>query len=131
MAKKNRGEIVYSALFELGRLSGCHQRADRSLFIKGKQFPVCARCTGALIGYIFGALLFSVIEIPWWLSLIFCAILFLDWYIQYIGVLPSSNVRRIITGFLCGFALMQLSMKMYVYIINAFKIIDFRGGFNG
>ena len=29
---------------------GCHCRSDRSFFWKGKQLPICARCTGELAG---------------------------------------------------------------------------------
>ena len=29
---------------------GCHQMATRSFFFKGFQFPLCARCTGILVG---------------------------------------------------------------------------------
>ena len=31
---------------------GCHCRADRSFFWKGKQLPICARCTGELVGMV-------------------------------------------------------------------------------
>ena len=31
---------------------GCHCRADRSFYCKNKKFPICARCTGELIGII-------------------------------------------------------------------------------
>ena len=30
---------------------GCHQMPERSFFFKGYQFPVCARCTGMIVGY--------------------------------------------------------------------------------
>lgn len=29
---------------------GCHCLPERSFFIKGKQFPICSRCTGILVG---------------------------------------------------------------------------------
>ena len=31
---------------------GCHCRADRSFFWRGRQFPLCARCTGELAGFL-------------------------------------------------------------------------------
>ena len=42
---------------------GCHCRPDRSFFFRGRQFPVCARCTGMLLGFcvpIVGLILFLV-----------------------------------------------------------------------
>lgn len=105
---------LYSVLFEMGKLSGCHQRPDRSFFYKGRQFPVCARCTGAFIGYFFGGILAVIYIIPWWLALVFCAVMFFDWFVQRIKILESNNIRRLITGALCGFALMQ----MYLWAIT-------------
>jgi uncharacterized membrane protein len=32
----------------------CHQLADRSFFIDGRQLPVCARCTGLYLGGVAG-----------------------------------------------------------------------------
>lgn len=120
--KKNLGNTIYSALFELGKISGCHQRADRSFKLKGKQFPVCARCTGAVIGYYLGLFVYAVFDIPMWLAIVFCALMFLDWYIQYIGIMESNNYRRCITGFLCGFSLMQMFIKIFLWIICFFNI---------
>lgn len=43
---------IYERLMQIGRSSGCHQLPERSFFYNGKQFPVCARCTGAIVGQI-------------------------------------------------------------------------------
>ncbi len=37
----------------------CHQKPDRSLYIAGVQFPLCARCTG-----IYASMIFALIVIP-------------------------------------------------------------------
>jgi uncharacterized membrane protein len=34
----------------------CHQLAERSFFIDGRQLPVCARCTGLYLGGVAGLL---------------------------------------------------------------------------
>ena len=47
---------------KLGKSSGCHQRADRSFFWHGYQFPICARCTGVVSGYFWGGLLYLKIK---------------------------------------------------------------------
>ena len=50
--------LTYAQLMRLGRSSGCHQMPERSFFIRGKQFPVCARCTGVMIGNIAAYVMF-------------------------------------------------------------------------
>lgn len=102
----------YNAFLEMGKISGCHQMPQRSFFVKGKQFPVCARCTGTFIGYALGGVLYSFIRLPIWLDFLFLIILFMDWFIQKIGFLESNNVRRLITGVFCGFALMQIYISL-------------------
>lgn len=108
----------YSALVEIGMLSGCHQMPERSFFYKGKQFPVCARCAGAFAGYILGGITSIIVKIPVWLAFAFCIIMFIDWFLQRIKIVYSTNVRRLITGILCGFGLMQIYIKVLIWVIN-------------
>ena len=44
-------------LMELGEMLGCHQMPERSFFIKGFQFPVCARCIGVILSAIIATIL--------------------------------------------------------------------------
>ena len=44
--------LILALIFAAGGLI-CHQRPERSFFLDGHQFPVCARCTGL---YLSGAL---------------------------------------------------------------------------
>lgn len=37
----------------------CHRMPERSFHFRGKQFPLCARCTGIMIGYIIGLLILA------------------------------------------------------------------------
>lgn len=110
----------YKIIWKLGEMSGCHQISDRSFFIHNKQFPLCARCTGAFIGYIVGAIVFTWLQIPILPALFFCVLMFIDWLLQRLNILTSTNFRRIITGFLCGFALIQLYLKFIIFLINYF-----------
>ena len=41
---------------------GCHCRDDRSFHYRGKKFPICARCTGELVG-----ILILLISCPFYL----------------------------------------------------------------
>lgn len=96
---------------KIGNISGCHQKPERSFFIKGYQFPICARCFGLLIGYII-----AVIFVKWYRPGIFlCAafmlIMFVDWLLQYLKIFISNNLRRLITGIICGYGLMNIIIK--------------------
>lgn len=109
---------IYDALVLLGEMSGCHRMPERSFFVHGKQFPVCARCTGAFIGYFVGFVCFFFYRLHPLICILLCGIMFLDWLIQRIGVCESTNVRRVITGALCGFGLRQLTFEAYIFVIR-------------
>ncbi len=108
---------ILSFIIIIGNNSGCHQLPERSFFYKGKQFPVCARCTGVFIGQV-SALLFMLLIsiIPPAISLTFLFIMGLDWFIQYIGFLKSNNIRRFVTGILGGFGLFNLYGTLFLII---------------
>ncbi len=108
-------------MWQLGGLAGCHQKPERSFFYKGKQFPVCARCTGAGIGYVVGGFIYTLVRLPVLANIGLCVIMFMDWLLQYLNIRASTNVRRCITGFLCGFGMMQLFIDVVLFIVE--KII--------
>ncbi len=97
--------------------SACHRMPSRSFFWRGRQFPVCARCTGIHVGYLTMPLfLFSV----WTLSLGWTIALMLPTYIDgsaqaFLGK-ESNNRRRFITGLLSGVGLMSLVSIIGKYI---------------
>lgn len=106
---------------EIGDRSGCHQIAKRSFTIKGYTFPICARCTGVGIGQTVAIItLIFGIRINIYFSLVFLGIMGLDWIIQYTGIKASNNKRRLITGILAGYGIVNI----YFYIVfNFFKIL--------
>ena len=112
---------MYNILWQMGRLSGCHQMPERSFFIKGKQFPVCARCTGVFIGYVFGIVFSLFFYLPVCINILFCLIMFADWLIQYIKIHNSNNIRRLITGTLCGFGLTQIYLQIIENLLRGLK----------
>lgn len=116
---------VYTYLMYLGKISGCHQKRDRSFIIKDKQFPVCARCTGVLIGYFVGGLLYilKTYTISFEMLIMLPLIMFFDWALQYFKVLHSTNLRRIITGFLCGVVFGNYYIPVINYILSIFRMI--------
>ena len=118
MIPKDNRRSLYECLYALGTMSGCHQRPDRSFKYKGKPFPVCARCTGAFFGYVLGYILCLFVFIPIWLLLLFCLIMYIDWFLQRVKILQSNNPRRLVTGFLCGIAISQLFVRFILLVID-------------
>lgn len=112
------GNKFHDFLMAVGSFSGCHQNPDRSFKYRGKQFPVCARCTGAFVGYFVGAILFFFLKVPLLVNLSFCAVMFFDWFVQRIGLKESTNMRRFITGIFCGFGLVQIYFRIVEVLIG-------------
>ena len=87
---------------------GCHQRPDRSFFFRGRQFPLCARCTGELAGI----LCCIPVCFFWRLPARYAALLLIpmvaDGVVQRFTSYESTNPRRAVTGFLFGWGLFTL-----------------------
>lgn len=117
---------AYSALFRFGTNCGCHQLPERSFFIKGYQFPVCARCTGVLVGYIACLICHFIFGTRLSVCLAGCLVMFADWYIQYLDIKESTNIRRLITGIMGGYGVMGiqiLCVKFAVKIIRKLIVL--------
>lgn len=84
----------------LHKFWGCHRISDRSFFLEGRQFHVCARCTGLLVGLPFSLLLFPVRAWCPYLFIVFSGFLLLDGFTQFFGWRNSNNKFRFITGML-------------------------------
>ena len=95
---------------------GCHCRPDRSFFFRGKQFPVCARCTGLGIGFLLSLTLF-LWRPPLYLAVILMMPLIIDGVLQLKTAYESRNLRRMITGILFAYGLVALIVvcDMYAY----------------
>lgn len=97
---------------------GCHCKKERSFHYKGKAFPICARCTGELVGMIF-SLFFSFFQRPSVLVCILCMIpMVIDGFVQMLTQYESNNRRRFITGCLFGYGFL---MFFIVTIIMTFQ----------
>ena len=107
---------LWKKLMKIGHFFGCHQMPERSFFIKGYQFPVCARCTGIYLGALLSIASFFVLKPNILLCTFFCMVMFLDWWLQHRMILFSTNWRRMITGSLAGYGLMSIEL----YIIESF-----------
>ena len=103
-----------------GNYSGCHQRPERSFFYRGKQFPVCARCTGVTAGQLAAILAGCFISIPLRFSIALLAVMGIDWGVQELGIKTSTNRRRFITGIAGGFGLFSIYILMFKAIRKSF-----------
>lgn len=116
---------LYRMSMNIGRIYGCHQRSDRSFHIHGRQFPVCARCTGVLIGDCLALVLFRSVTLPVEALLLCCLVMLLDWSIQHIGLKESNNCRRLITGCLCGYAFSTFFLRALILIKRTATIVKY------
>jgi len=91
------------------RWISCHKNPERSFFWKGKQFPVCARCTGIHFGYLSLFLfVFQLISINWLLSILLILPTLIDGLTQAYFNRESTNSIRFITGTLAGLGIMSI-----------------------
>lgn len=99
---------MFGRIRRFGSAPLCNLRPDRAFRIGSFVFPLCARCTGLVAGAI-ACFCCQAIGIPATppvvLSVILALPLAIDWTIQRVGILESTNARRFLTGFLFGFAL--------------------------
>lgn len=102
----------------------CHRKPERSFFWKGKQFPVCARCTGIHIGYIsFPLFLFSVFTLNIWWTVLLILPTYLDGLTQAFFKRESNNLLRVTTGVIAGIGLMSLVSIIGKFIGNQILLI--------
>jgi uncharacterized membrane protein len=87
----------------------CHRKPERSFFFKGKQFPVCARCTGIHLGYIsFPLFLLNVFVLNIGITFFLIIPTILDGLTQAFCNRESTNAIRLITGFMAGIGIMSM-----------------------
>ena len=100
----------------LPRFFGCHCRADRSFFFRGQQFPICARCSGELVGMIVSAVLLPLWMPPAWGAGLMLLPLILDGGVQALTRYESRNLRRFVTGLLFAVGLITLFVRSSAYV---------------
>lgn len=119
---KLQKDKIHSCLMSFGKTTGCHQIPERSFHYHGYQFPICARCTGIVVGYVIAILLLFQITLPMEMCVVLCTIMFFDWYLQYLEIRKSTNIRRFLSGTLCGIGYMHLVIRflkfVWIYVKN-------------
>lgn len=95
----------------------CHRKPERSFFWKGRQFPVCARCTGIHLGYItFPLFLFNVVTMNIWWTIALILPTYIDGVTQAAFGRESNNLFRVTTGIMAGVGAMSLVAIIGKYI---------------
>ena len=90
-------------------LFGCHCRPDRSFhFRDGTPFPICARCTGELVGILAGLATWWAVHPPAGVAAVLLVPLIADGLLQLCTPYESGNLRRLATGLLFGYGLTVL-----------------------
>ncbi len=97
---------------------GCHCRADRSFIYKKRKFPICARCTGELIGIIFAIATYKMFHPSLTYTLIIMIPMLIDGFVQLLTKYESNNTKRVITGMLFGYALVVLYFMSLEMVYN-------------
>lgn len=95
----------------------CHRRPDRSFHCSnGKQFPICARCTGILAGYLLGILL-AIMTGPIFVIYAFLLLIptIIDGFVQLFTNYESNNIKRLITGIAAGVGIVYI----FVFIASS------------
>ena len=87
----------------------CHQIPERSFYLDGHPFAVCARCTGIYFGFAAGVLCYPLVrslkrgEAParQWLVIALVPTAF-DFALDFFGVWQNTHLSRSLTGALLG-----------------------------
>lgn len=109
---------IWIALLEVGAKLGCHQMPSRSFTFRQYQFPLCARCCGVVLSSFVALPLFFMRRISVVSALVLSGIMFLDWLLQFLHILPSTNPRRFVTGLLGGFGFSTLQFYAYQFLFS-------------
>ncbi|AAP09126.1 MULTISPECIES: DUF2085 domain-containing protein [Bacillus] len=99
----------------------CHRRLDRSFFKLQKYIPLCARCTGMLIGILMFPIYFYMT--PSFLLAIILSFfaqipLLIDGFTQKWKWRNSSNLLRITTGVLSGNGMGLFISSSVIWILS-------------
>jgi uncharacterized membrane protein len=98
------GFTIYRAFSNL-----CHQLPERSFYLAGHQFAVCARCTGLYVGFAAASLIYPLArslkrtDTPArrWL-LLSAAPMAIDVGLDMLGIWKNTHLSRLSTGLLLG-----------------------------
>ena len=105
--------------------SVCHQLPERTLLFGKIYMPVCSRCFGIYIGFLFTIIfLFLVFRKkesdlpPLYIIIIVILMIFssiIDGFLSYLGVYNTNNIIRLITGYMFGSGIAIILYPIFIY----------------
>jgi len=116
---------IFHFLAELVGFSVCHQLPERSMLLGITYMPVCTRCSGLYVGFFLSTLLLFLFYRrrqsdmpPLYIIIISCLFIvstFIDGFLSYLGAYETSNLIRIITGYLSGSGLAVFIFPVFIF----------------
>lgn len=116
----DKDDIWVQSMELCSKYCNCHQKPERSFFIGGYQMPLCARCTGIAFGHA-AALLAAPFHSFGYSIAALLVPLAIDGTVQYCTSYESNNTKRVITGFLYGFAFTSITIRIIRAILEICK----------
>ncbi|MDN3018301.1 DUF2085 domain-containing protein [Paenibacillus sp. BSR1-1] len=117
------GRIVIN-MERILRFVPCHRMKSRSLTIKGYTLPLCARCTGILLGYLFFPLFMILsLHVPLWLGIVINIPMIVDGWTQKRKYRISTNALRFTTGLMSGLGQSIIIVSVSESIIKALLLM--------
>lgn len=97
----------------------CHGLPDRTIYFRNKPLPLCARCTGTLLG-VFTLPIFhwGILDPSIELIFILGAPALFDALTQFLGWRKSNNKLRLLTGFLLGMGIGALIVLCGQFLVS-------------
>lgn len=105
--------------------SVCHQLPERTLLFGTIYMPVCSRCFGIYIGFLF-TIIFLFLTFrekesdfpPLYIIIIAILSIFstiIDGLFSYLGIYATNNIIRLITGFMSGSGIAIILYPIFIY----------------
>lgn len=126
LAQTSQHAIIAGSLYQaFGYV--CHQEPERSFFVAGQPFAVCARCTGLYAGFAFTTLLYPLFmslrrtnppERKW--LFLAAAPLAIDFTLSFLGIWENTHTSRFLTGALLGAAVVFYVMPALAELSQRF-----------
>lgn len=99
-------------------LFNCHQISSRSFFWKGRQFHICARCTGIFVGVLFSPSMLIFWKYSIYIFPFSFFVLTIDGVTQLLKLRESNNLIRVITGFLFGYSFLSFIVYTIIFLFQ-------------
>lgn len=95
------------------------------VFLQGRQLPLCARCTGELLGILAAVGSWWLWRPPVALALVLLVPLVVDGLVQLCTAYESRNYRRLWTGVLFGYGLTALFFLSTAWVFHQGRLLGF------